>query len=395
MANKRKAKNRLHEIVRRLNKSVQEFNDWRVRYPGVYIELGGYDFSGKDLRGVNLCAAKLKKATLSTAILCDSDFRGANLNDANLIRANCSGVDMRQCRLAGANLSGAILEGANLYATIRDGWKLDGVVCRSCWITKDREQYPEAPDVFEDGEFEIVYGGRRIQLRFPDGFQPIDLLALPYHARNILERFQGKRIIFMGMSSVGNASLEFRVENMEPPTLEPELQKQFTESVTELRNNAEGVLRALLVVREEQIRDQRTTIDTLSGLLAQESQHRGRGDIRFLVGGDLYISPEARAVGRGASADEFSCLTVWNELATSTDLGRLSKELSTLRKALEGQSRTEEADQISVAEKEIEDGNGPKALRSLKKAGKWALETATKIGTEVAAAAIKKSLGVP
>ncbi len=394
MANKRKARNRHHEILRRLDKGVDEFNAWRCSYPGVYIELGDHDFSGKALRGINLRAAKLKKTDFSSAILQHADFRGANLNDAKLIHADCTGVDMRQSRLAGADFSEASLDDANLYATIRDGWKIDGVICRRCWITKDRNQFPEDPDRFADGEFEIVYGGRRIRLKFPDGFQPIDLLALPYHARNILDRFEGKRIIFVGLSTVGEASLEFRVEGVEPPAIEVQLQKQFADSVADVRRNAEAHLHALLQVREEQVQDQRKTIETLSGLLSQESQYKGRGDIRFLIGGDLYMATETRALGKGASADDLSYVNIWNELVSSGDVQRLSAELDTLRKALEGQLKPDQAQQISIAEQEIASGNGAKALQYLKKAGAWALETATKIGTDVAAAAIKQSFGV-
>lgn len=360
----------------------------------MYIELGDHDFSGKVLRGINLRAAKLKKADFSSAILQNGDFRGANLNDAKLVHADCTGVDMRQSRLAGADFSGASLDDANLYATIRDGWKINGVICHQCWITRDRNQFPEDPDRFEDGEFEIVYGGHRIRLRFPDGFQPIDLLALPFHAKNILDHFEGKRIIFVGLSTVGEASLEFRVEDGESRAIEVQLQKQFADSVADVRRNAEAHLHALLEVREEQIQDQRRTIETLSGLLAQESQYRGRGDIRFLIGGDFYMATETRSFGKGASADDVSYVNIWNELASSGDVQRLSAELDTLRKALEGQSKPEQADQVSMAEQEIARGNGAKALQYLKKAGSWALETATKIGTDVAAAAIKQSLGV-
>ena len=39
-------------------------------------------------------------------------------------------------------------------------------------------------------------------------------------------------------------------------------------------------------------------------------------------------------------------------------------------------------------------GQGSKALEYLSKTGKWVLDVATKIGTTVAAAAIKESLGI-
>jgi hypothetical protein len=48
----------------------------------------------------------------------------------------------------------------------------------------------------------------------------------------------------------------------------------------------------------------------------------------------------------------------------------------------------------AMAEKAATEGDGPKALQYLKAAGKWAQEAATKIGVEVAAAAIKSAMGV-
>jgi len=394
MPTNRKARNRRKEIIRRLDKGTDDFNSWREHNPRVYIELEAHDFRGRDLRGVNFRAAKLKKADFSSATLHNADFRGANLNDAKLVQAELTGADMSQTRLAGADLTRAILDGANLYATIRDGWKINEVVCQHCWITRDRNQFPEEPDRFEKGEFEIAHGGRRIRVKFPNGFQPIDLLALPYHARNILDRYAGKRIIFVGLSTVGEASLEFRVEDIESSGLDLELQEQFTDSVVDVRRNTEAHLRALLEVREEQTRDQRRTIGVLSRILEQESQYRGRGDFNFLIGGDVNLAGAARALGRGASADEVSYLSVWNELASSVDMEKLSMQLGVLKKALEDQSMTEQARQVSVAEQEIARGNGAKALQYLKKAGHWAFKAATDIGAEVAASAIKQSLGI-
>jgi hypothetical protein len=49
---------------------------------------------------------------------------------------------------------------------------------------------------------------------------------------------------------------------------------------------------------------------------------------------------------------------------------------------------------VALAEKSAKEGDGPKALQYLKAAGKWAQEAATKIGVEVAAAAITKAIGV-
>jgi hypothetical protein len=49
---------------------------------------------------------------------------------------------------------------------------------------------------------------------------------------------------------------------------------------------------------------------------------------------------------------------------------------------------------VAAAEKEAKAGNEEKAIDHLKKAGKWALDMATKIGVTVATEAIKGSLGL-
>ena len=47
---------------------------------------------------------------------------------------------------------------------------------------------------------------------------------------------------------------------------------------------------------------------------------------------------------------------------------------------------------VAAAETAAKAGNGPKVIEYLKKAGSWAFDTATKIGTSVAAEVIKKSM---
>lgn len=47
---------------------------------------------------------------------------------------------------------------------------------------------------------------------------------------------------------------------------------------------------------------------------------------------------------------------------------------------------------MAMAEDEAKAKNGPKMIEYLKKGGKWTLDTATEIGTNVAAEVIKKAL---
>ena len=121
--------------------------------------------------------------------------------------------------------------------------------------------------------------------------------------------------------------------------------------------------------------------------------------IREVVMGDKYeVSGQAGAVGRNAQASNFTLQQAWREQAHQLDLPQLARELETLRQELKRQATTREQDSavaaVGAAAEAAEQGDGPEALGRLQRAGKWALDAATAIGTAVAAAAIKVAVGL-
>ena len=72
--------------------------------------------------------------------------------------------------------------------------------------------------------------------------------------------------------------------------------------------------------------------------------------------------------------------------------------MNTLRRYLRQEAVEPEHDvaigAIANAEVAAKEGNGPKTLEWLGKAGKWTLDNAGKIGVEVATAALKIALGL-
>lgn len=96
---------------------------------------------------------------------------------------------------------------------------------------------------------------------------------------------------------------------------------------------------------------------------------------------------------------DFAQTATVNYQSISLDMVKLTAELPVLRAALVDRADSPEnhvaISAVRQAEVEAEKGDTPKLLESLAKAGKWALTTATSIGTTVAADAIKKSLGMP
>ena len=115
------------------------------------------------------------------------------------------------------------------------------------------------------------------------------------------------------------------------------------------------------------------------------------------IKGDSYTIGQAGAVGPHAHAHDMNFNQIWNEVAGSIDLPQLAKELSKLRLEMKKEAIEPEQDiavsEIAKAEQAAKSGNGSKTLEHLKSAGKWAFNIATKIGTNLAVEAIKKSMG--
>jgi hypothetical protein len=103
-------------------------------------------------------------------------------------------------------------------------------------------------------------------------------------------------------------------------------------------------------------------------------------------------------MGPGAQASNMTFQQIWNQVQGSIDLPRLAAELGRLLPELRSHAKEPEHEMaigaVAAAETAAKSGNGAKTLEYLKKAGSWALGVATKIGTDVAATALKSSMGI-
>ena len=119
--------------------------------------------------------------------------------------------------------------------------------------------------------------------------------------------------------------------------------------------------------------------------------------VKELIMRDQYNVGKAGAVGPGSRA-QVNFNEIWNQGLAYSDLSLLASELSSLREALMKEAKEADASStigaIAAAETEATKGNGPKALEYLSRAGSWALDTATKIGVTIAAAALKDAMGI-
>ncbi len=109
-----------------------------------------------------------------------------------------------------------------------------------------------------------------------------------------------------------------------------------------------------------------------------------------------FISSQIGAVGSNAKADNNTFQQI--VFPTGTDYSTLADELANLRKVLRTEASEPEHDEalgeIAAAEKSARKGDGVGLLEHLKSAGGWAFDVATKIGTTIAAEAIKQAMGL-
>lgn len=116
------------------------------------------------------------------------------------------------------------------------------------------------------------------------------------------------------------------------------------------------------------------------------------------VGDQYNISGQAGAVGPNAHAAHNTFNHAHQQVAAGIDLLALASELASLRASMRKEAADVEHDRaiasIGEAETAARKQDGAGTIAHLKAAGKWALDTATKIGTTVAAKAIEKAIGL-
>lgn len=394
MSNIKKDRNRKKQALQRLESGVAVFNQWRERFPTIRIDFAFEELLAKDLSSINFDAAKLKKINLSGSNLQNSSLRGANLNEANLSKVNASFANFKQARLANANLSNACIDGSNLFATIKEGWNISSVQCSYCWITKDRDHYPDDPDVFMEGEFETIYGGRKFKLRFPGGFQSIDLLALPFHAKRILDEYSGRKIVFTGLSAVGEPGIEFQVYNDADVNVE-DIQKRFDELANRVRNEVSSHYEDQLKIKGEVIADQKFLIGTMRSLLEHKKSDGGESDQQNSHNTTInnhYYFDKVNASQEQYSASEIKIRKQFY-FDNRDSLMKLACDLEKIRSKLPSIDN-EKVKTIKQIEIDAREGDSNKVKTGLLASGKWLLDASTKIGTGVATAAIKAVLGI-
>ncbi len=88
--------------------------------------VGTRQFSGLDLRGIQLAGMDLSDLVATDAKLRDANFRDAQLLGADFTRANLSNAHFENANLEGANFQNADLEGANFCGAILTNCRFEG-----------------------------------------------------------------------------------------------------------------------------------------------------------------------------------------------------------------------------------------------------------------------------
>ncbi len=103
------------------------------------------------------------------------------------------------------------------------------------------------------------------------------------------------------------------------------------------------------------------------------------------------------AMGDKAHASNFE--QKWVSPGPAIDLPELARQLERLQREMGGvassSSEFESTAAIAKAKEAAGSNDGPSVFKHLAEAGSWALGVAEKVGTDVATAAIKASLGLP
>ncbi len=410
--------------------------------------LSGANLSGADLRGHDLSRANLSRANLSRANLIEATFTEAYLEEADLSNTTLTLARIIRCHLSNAIFEDADVRDCQVQETegrplaprilkVGDRYDLTGADAANFFNPPATvEVYLSA--VLTDQEIGLYHFhlgemqhrsvgtdvhlvGRRDEadgtvLRFQAPtyeqiYQMLPVLLAPFRRSRAIDWTKTYQNL------PGPERGQVLTELVRSETAEPQMLGVVATRLSEgFGNFPYAVVKKIGDGRDLAVRiDVATNLDAARKLdteyhLLQNIQYyltiSGRV-AQIALEGPSMSSQEIKAGGHVvATAGEGHTVTTgdlvfqqsWNEAAGSINLEKLADELAQLRAAMQQEaSVTEQLEatvNVSRAADAAKECNGPKALEYLKAAGKWALDTATKVGVGVAASALTKAIGV-
>jgi hypothetical protein len=189
------------EHVALLKQGVAAWNAWRRDNPDVRPDFSGADLkgvnlnpademgvSGADLRGANFSGADLRGAQLLAANFGGADLSKVNLSGAEACVANFSNADLREAVLVGAALTLAYFVGTDLENADLTGCHVYGV---SAWGVKLERARQQNLIITDAGEPTITVDNMEVA-------QFIYLLLNNQKIRQVIDTITSKTVLILG-----------------------------------------------------------------------------------------------------------------------------------------------------------------------------------------------------
>jgi uncharacterized protein YjbI with pentapeptide repeats len=384
------------------------------------------NLTGANLNGASLVGADLHASRLIDANLQNANLTGANLNGVNLIRANLKGanltgatlsrvnLEMAECsganfsmanlcdsRLSNVNFTRANLSNAWLWETQRAGWIIKDVICDSISLDEDRKQI----DTFYPGDFERYFStSAKVRIKYPDGISELEIITLPTLIRHLEKSHPGAKLRLDSIENSSTGSIATIVFENDGDISSEQLKGLKSAVEKDVRKNSQ-LLRQSLEQRKEsegllkdEVRYLRSVLESVvvKALSPNNSYiFLEKGDY---VMNDKYKINQAAAVGPFSHAHDVTLNQIGSHIESTMNLTQLAEELSVLRQAMKQEAteptHDEAVGEVAKAENAARVGESSKLAESLKAAGKFSLDVATKIGVSLASEAIKHSMGM-
>lgn len=304
-------------------------------------------------------------------------LKGKNMKGACLIDADLCGVDLRETDLRQVNLSGADITGTKLYGSARDNWIIDGIRCDYVYWDKDGKQRKPPDRDFRPGEFEELYKQLpTFEYIFEQGFTPLDPLIMDQVVQAINERHQEFSLKMVNVDIRGQPHVTFTVCHLEHV-------EKAKQEVTASYEAKKGTPEQRVQLMEDFMELFKKSLENQSKLIDKIPSVEG------LKMGDTYNNyGQAAAIGKKATAsgNTFQQITA--------DLSRLHEEMQSSAKTPEQRAAAEDVAKAAQSAREQNESAMLQHLKNLKNVGKFALDCAKTIGTDVAAEYLKKAMGM-
>lgn len=342
--------------------------------------LQGADLQGANIRGADLRSVCLKEANLENVDLQGADLRladlwGANLKGADLQGADMQGTNMQRANLRGANVSmadvrfaqlkEAKLTGIRLFASAKEHWQIDDVCCDYVFWDRDGKERTPPDRNFRLGEFEELYKLLpTFEYVFEHGLTAVDMVVMARVVETINRQNPDFKLDLVNFDKRGEPHATFTVQHRK----DVEAARQQVKEEYEMRfAQMEGDISRMQRMLDQLADRPHYIINQLQGAIDM---------------GDTYINQgQVGAMGKDAQAQN----NIFQQIAT--DLSHLHEYMDANATTPEQQAS---AADVAAAAQAAKAQDKPKMQQYLKNAGKWALNCAKEIGTDVAAEYLKK-----